>query len=92
MNWIIRQFKQETWSPYAAGALLGVTGILAVLLAHMVLGASGAFENLAGLIGKAIAPKVFDNMYFNFIMPPGITWGPRAALPTARARRSRACQ
>lgn len=75
MNWIIRQIKQETWSPYAAGALLGITGILAVLLAHTLLGASGAFENLAGLIGKAIAPKAFDNMYFNFIMPPGISWG-----------------
>ncbi len=75
MNWIIRQLKQETWSPYAAGALLGITGILAVLLAHTVLGASGAFENLAGLIGKVIAPKAFDNMYFNFVMPPGISWG-----------------
>ncbi len=75
MSWIIHQLKKETWSPYAAGALLGVTGILAVALAHTLLGASGAFENLAGLIGKALAPKAFDNMYFNFIMPPGITWG-----------------
>lgn len=75
MKWIIAQIKKEEWSPYAAGALLGITGILAVVLAHSLLGASGAFENLAGMIGKAIAPKAFDNMYFNFIMPPGITWG-----------------
>ncbi len=75
MNWIIQQLKKETWSPYAAGALLGITGILAVVLSHTLLGASGAFENLAGMIGKAIAPKAFDNMYFNFIMPPEITWG-----------------
>ena len=75
MNWIIRQVKKEEWSPYAAGILLGITGILAVLLANSLLGASGAFENLAGMIGKAIAPKAFDNMYFNFIMPPGISWG-----------------
>jgi len=39
------------------------------------LGASGAFENLAGMIGKAVAPKAFDTMYFNFIMPAGITYG-----------------
>ncbi|MBK7450120.1 MAG: YeeE/YedE family protein [Anaerolineales bacterium] len=32
-------------------------------------------ENLAGLLGQAVAPQVFDNMYFNFIMPPGITVG-----------------
>ena len=66
--------RKETWSPYIAGALLGVTGVLAVLLSNSLLGASGAFENVAGLIGKAVAPATFDNMYFNFIMPPGITW------------------
>ena len=75
MNWILTQIRKETWSPYAAGILLGIVGILAVLLSNSLLGASGAFENLAGMIGKAIAPKAFDNMYFNFIMPPGITWG-----------------
>ncbi len=75
MNWIVQQIKKEEWSPYAAGILLGITGVLAVLLANSLLGASGAFENLAGMVGKAIAPKAFDNLYFNFIMPPGITWG-----------------
>ncbi len=75
MNWIVQQFKKETWSPYAAGVLLGITGVLAVVLSNKLLGASGAFESLAGMIGKAIAPKAFDNTYFNFIMPPGITWG-----------------
>ncbi len=75
MNWIIQQFKKETWSPYAAGVLLGITGVLAVVLSNKLLGASGAFENIAGLLGKAIAPKAFDNTYFNFVMPPGITWG-----------------
>ncbi len=75
MNWLIKQIRKEEWSPYAAGILLGIVGILAVLLADSLLGASGAFENIAGMIGKAIAPKAFDNMYFNFIMPPGITWG-----------------
>jgi len=75
MNWIFKQIRKETWSPYAAGILLGIVGILAVLLSNALLGASGAFENLAGLLGKAIAPKAFDTLYFNFVMPPGITWG-----------------
>lgn len=66
---------KETWSPYIAGALLGIVGVLAVLLSNSLLGASGAFENLAGMFGKAVAPGAFNNMYFNFIMPPGITWG-----------------
>jgi len=62
------------WSPYAAGALLGVVGILTVVLSHKLLGASGGFENLTGAIGKAIAPAAFNNTYFNFVMPAGITY------------------
>ena len=75
MKFILNYIRKEEWSPYVAGILLGVVGVLAVLLSNSLLGASGAFENIAGLIGKAIAPQAFDNMYFNFIMPPGITWG-----------------
>jgi uncharacterized membrane protein YedE/YeeE len=75
MNWLKTQFKKELWSPYVAGILLGVVGVLAVLISDSLLGASGAFENLAGIIGKAIAPDLFNNMYFNFIMPSEITWG-----------------
>jgi uncharacterized protein len=75
MKFIMDYIHKEEWSPYVAGILLGIVGVLAVLLSNSLLGASGAFENIAGLIGKAVAPKTFDNMYFNFIMPPGITWG-----------------
>ena len=69
------QFGKELWSPYVAGVLLGVVGVLAVWLSNSLLGASGAFESVAGMIGKALAPQVFNIMYFNFIMPSGITWG-----------------
>ena len=75
MNWLVNQFRKELWSPYAAGILLGVVGVMAVWISDSLLGASGAFENLAGMLGKVIAPSLFDNLYFNFIMPPGITWG-----------------
>ncbi len=75
MKFILNYIRKEEWSPYVAGALLGVVGIAAVWASNSLLGASGSFENLAGMIGKAIAPKAFDNMYFNFIMPAGITYG-----------------
>lgn len=74
MNAVIAYIKKDEWSPYLAGALLGVVGVLAVALSNSLLGASGAFENLAGMIGKVIAPDLFNNMYFNFIMKPEITW------------------
>lgn len=75
MKFILNYIRKETWSPYVAGVLLGLVGILAVWLSDSLLGASGAFENLAGMLGKALAPAAFDNLYFNFIMPPGITVG-----------------
>lgn len=73
MNWMVKQIRKEEWSPYVAGILLGIVGILAVWLTNKTLGASGAFENIAGAIGKAVAPKAFDTLYFNFVMPPGMT-------------------
>src|SRR5512147_1690087 len=75
MTQIMNYIRKDTWSPYIAGILLGIVGVLAVWLSNSLLGASGAFENIAGLIGKSVAPKLFDNTYFKFVMPPGITWG-----------------
>jgi hypothetical protein len=75
MKRLIDYIHKETWSPYVAGSLLGIVGILSVWLSKSLLGASGAFENVAGLIGKTVTPGLFDNMYFNFVMPPGITTG-----------------
>jgi hypothetical protein len=75
MKRILDYIRKDEWSPYIAGILLGIVGILAVWLSNSLLGASGAFENLAGVLGKGIAPQVFDNVYFNFVMPPEITWG-----------------
>jgi len=69
---ILNYIHKEVWSPYIAGILLGLVGIAAVWISNSLLGASGAFEYVAGLIGKAVAPGAFDNLYFNFIMPPGI--------------------
>jgi hypothetical protein len=74
MKAIINYIRRDEWSPYAAGILLGVVGVLAVWLSNRLLGASGAFENLAGLVGKNFAPSLFNNLYFNFVMPPEITW------------------
>lgn len=75
MKSIINYIKKEQWSPYIAGILLGIVGVLGVWMSDSLLGASGAFETMAGLFGQAVAPALFDNVYFNYIMPPGLTWG-----------------
>jgi uncharacterized protein len=71
MNWLKQQIGKELWSPYVAGVLLGIVGILTVVLAHALLGASGGFENVASYIGKAISP---ENTYFKYMMPASITY------------------
>ena len=74
MKWLTDYICKEEWSPYVAGILLGIVGILTVVLSSKLLGASGGFENVAGMIGKAVAPAAFNNTYFNFVMPAGITY------------------
>ena len=72
---IINYFKKEEWSPYIAGAGLGLVGILAVFFADSLLGASGAYENVVGWIGQTANIAAFDNMYFNYVMPAGLSNG-----------------
>ncbi len=81
MKAIIQYIRRDEWSPYVAGILLGIVGILAVVLSNSLLGASGAFESLAGLVGKKIAPALFSNTYWGIagarmtpIMRPEITF------------------
>jgi hypothetical protein len=77
MSWLITQLRKPEWSPYVAGAGLGVVTIIALLLSSALLpaptliGASGAYENLVAPVGLALDPK---NTYFNYVMPPGLTW------------------
>ena len=74
MKIIIDYIRREEWSPYIAGILLGLVGIFTVWISNNLLGASGAFETVIGAFGKAVAPGLFNNTYFNFVMPPGLTF------------------
>jgi len=73
MKKFMAYLRQPEWSPYVAGAGLGLVTILALALSNgaRLIGASGAYENLVAPIGQALDPK---NTYFNYVMPPGLTW------------------
>lgn len=80
MNKIVELLKKNEWSPYLAGASLGVLAALSLLFTDRLLGASGAFENLGGSIVQAISPAAGQNTYWQFIMPAGLSWGVVALL------------
>ncbi|MGE5590696.1 MAG: YeeE/YedE thiosulfate transporter family protein [Bacillota bacterium] len=66
--------KKKSWSPYAAGAFLGVVATLAYWLSDQLLGGSGTFETLDSTILKATGAPWAEQMYFKYIMPAGLNW------------------
>ena len=63
-------FTQAQWSPYVAGAGIGVLSCLAFLLSDRPIGCSTAFVKARGLIGKAIDPvRVSSKEYYREIVP-----------------------
>ncbi|MFP4315043.1 MAG: YeeE/YedE thiosulfate transporter family protein [Desulfovibrionales bacterium] len=51
---------RNSWSPYAAGAAIGVLETLAMLTAKRPLGITSAFEDSAALLAEKIAPETMD--------------------------------
>lgn len=77
MKSFVVYLRKPEWSPYVAGAGLGFVTIIALLLssalqsAPILIGASGAYENMVAPIGLLIDP---NNTYFKFIMPAQLSW------------------
>ncbi len=51
MRKIFHALRQDLWSPYTAGALLGIVAVLSMWVAGHTIGASGAFESIAAYVG-----------------------------------------
>ena len=77
MKSFVAYLRKPEWSPYVAGSGLGFVTIIALLLssalqsAPILIGASGAYENMVAPIGLLIDP---NNTYFKFIMPAQLSW------------------
>ncbi|HVP96189.1 YeeE/YedE thiosulfate transporter family protein [Methanoregula sp.] len=59
-----------TWSPYAAGAGIGVVVCLSFFLCNRPLGSSSAYMKVWGLIEKAADPAVEEKKEFYREIPP----------------------
>lgn len=65
------RLRDALWSPYLAGALLGLVVAFSELVCGRPVAVSGAFDKLAAYLGRWFFPTT---PYYGQIMSPGITW------------------
>jgi uncharacterized membrane protein YedE/YeeE len=61
----------KAWSPYLAGAGLGVIAAVSLAIFGRPLGASGAYQGIAAYAGRVLFPR---DVYFSAVMPPRVEW------------------
>jgi uncharacterized membrane protein YedE/YeeE len=62
------------WSPYLVGGFIGVLSWLTFYFSNKPLGASTAYARVAGLIGKAVAPRHTDSLKYYQDEKPKVDW------------------
>jgi uncharacterized membrane protein YedE/YeeE len=62
------------WSPYLAGALIGVLSMFTFYFSNKPLGASSAYAKVGGLVGQRLFPGWFRRLQYFRDNPPGIDW------------------
>ena len=67
-------YPEPAWSPYLAGALLGVLTMLTLTISRRPVGASSAYADTAGLIGRALAPKHIASLPYYQDHKPSVSW------------------
>lgn len=66
--------EKGAWSPYLAGALSGVVGVLSVWFAGQYFGASTSFVRTAGMIEQLFGPERVAQMSYFIKVAPRIDW------------------
>ena len=68
------QYSGPAWSPYLVGALIGLLTMLTFYFSDKPLGASTAYARVAGLLGKAVAPRHTESLKYYQDNKPAIDW------------------
>lgn len=66
--------KDTGWSPYVAGGLTGLLGVLSVWVAGKYYGASTSFVRTAGMIEELFGPERVAQMDYFIKTVPKIDW------------------
>jgi len=67
-------YPEPAWSPYLVGALIGGLVICTLVLASKKIGASSAYSDVAGMIGRLIAPHHIASLPYFRDHKPMIGW------------------
>lgn len=66
--------SEPSWSPYLAGAGIGVLVCMALLLSDRPLGCSTAYAKASGLISRALSRQAVDKSPYYRLIPPAFDW------------------
>ncbi|TWT52140.1 YeeE/YedE thiosulfate transporter family protein [Allorhodopirellula solitaria] len=67
-------YSEPAWSPYVVGALIGILVLTTLALAGKKIGASSAYSDVAGMIGRLVAPKHIASLPYYQENKPMIGW------------------
>jgi hypothetical protein len=65
------ELARGEWSPYSAGALLGVVVTVSMALFGHRLSGGGAYQQIAAPLGRLLDP---GSVYFRLVLPPSARW------------------
>ena len=68
-------YSGPTWSPYLVGAGIGVLSWLTFYFSDKPIGASSFYAQLAGFLGKLIAPRHTASLTYFKDKSPRVSWG-----------------
>jgi uncharacterized protein len=67
-------YPEPAWSPYLVGALIGFLTMLTLTFSKKPIGASSAYADLAGIIGRLIFPKHIGSLKYYQEHKPAVSW------------------
>lgn len=67
-------YPDPAWSPYIVGALIGILVLTTLSTAGKKIGASSAYSDLAGLLGRLIAPQHVRSLPYWRDSKPKLGW------------------
>jgi len=68
------QYSGPAWSPYLVGALIGLLSMATFYFSNNPIGASTAYARVAGMLGKAIAPRHTESLKYYQDFKPKVEW------------------